>query len=85
MSRSSITGAFFVGDVVDVTARIVHTGPLSIHIGIRAVTASAVGQPLLVAEGVVVVSLGVHGEAQPVPSGNPPQTKIAGSTDTPGT
>jgi acyl-CoA hydrolase len=57
----------FVGDVVDVTARIVHTGPRSVHIGIRAVTTDAVGQPVVVARGlVVVVSLGAHGEARPV-------------------
>jgi acyl-CoA hydrolase len=61
-----------VDHVVDVTARIIRTGRRSIHIGIRAVTADAAGQPLLVAHGViVVVCLGAHGEAQPVPQWQP--------------
>jgi acyl-CoA hydrolase len=64
--------AVFVGHVVDVTARIIHTGRRSVHVGIRAVTADAVGQPLLIAQGViVVVSLGAHGEAQPVAQWRP--------------
>jgi 4-hydroxybenzoyl-CoA thioesterase len=64
--------AIFAGDVVDVTARIIHTGRRSIHIGIRAVTADAAGQPLQVAQGViVVVCLGAHDEAQPVPQWQP--------------
>ncbi|WP_164478563.1 acyl-CoA thioesterase [Mycolicibacterium stellerae] len=64
--------AIYVGDVVDVTARIIHTGRRSVHIGVRAVTADAVGQPLLVSQGVlVVVSVGAHGEAQAVPQWQP--------------
>jgi 4-hydroxybenzoyl-CoA thioesterase len=57
----------FVGDVVDVTARIIHTGPRSVHMSVRVVTAG-----VLVAQGVVVVvSLSADGEAQPVPQWRP--------------
>jgi 4-hydroxybenzoyl-CoA thioesterase len=63
----------FVGDVIDVTARIIHTGPRSTHISVRVTTTNAVcGQPLLVALGVVVVvSLDDHGEARPIPQWEP--------------
>ena len=54
----------FVGDVVDVTASVIHTGPRSVHLSVRVMTAES----LLVAHGVVVVvSPGAHGDAQPVP------------------
>jgi acyl-CoA hydrolase len=57
----------FVGDVVDVTARIIHTGPRSVHFSVRVVAAG-----VLVAQGVVVVvSLGEHGEARPGPQWQP--------------
>jgi acyl-CoA hydrolase len=58
----------FVGDVVEVTARIIHTGPRSVHVSIHVATADTVGgRPCLVAHAVVVVvSLGDHGQAQPV-------------------
>lgn len=58
----------FVGDVIEVAARIIHTGPRSIHISIRVTTNGPVGgRPWLAAHGViVVVSLDDHGEAQPV-------------------
>ncbi|MFL6086560.1 MAG: acyl-CoA thioesterase [Mycobacterium sp.] len=63
----------FVGDVIEVTARTIHTGPRSIHTTIRVTTTDTVGgQPCLVAHAVVVVvSLGEHGEAQPVPQWAP--------------
>jgi acyl-CoA hydrolase len=57
----------FVGDVVDVTARIIHTGPRSVHMSVRVVIAG-----VLVAQGVVVVvSLSADGKAQPVPQWRP--------------
>ena len=76
-----------VGDVIEVTARIIHTGPRSIHISIHVTTTdTSGGQPHLVAHGlVVVVSLDERGEARPVPSGNPPPTKTIDSISTPGT
>jgi len=53
----------FVGDVVDVIARIIHTGPRSVHMSVCVVIAG-----MLVAQGVVVVvSLSADGNAQPVP------------------
>lgn len=57
-----------VGDQLEVTARIVHTGPRSIHIGVRVTTSDVVtGAAYVVAEGlVVVVSLDERGEARPV-------------------
>ena len=63
----------FVGDVAEVTARIIHTGQRSVHIGIQVATADTVGgRPCLIARGlVVVVSLGQHGEARPVPKWEP--------------
>ena len=62
-----------VGDVVDVTARIIHVGPRSVHIGIHLITTDANGaQPDLVAHAVaVVVSLDERGEARPVPPWEP--------------
>jgi acyl-CoA hydrolase len=57
----------FVGDVVDVTARLIHAGPRSVHLSVRVVAAG-----VLAAHGVVVVvSLGEHGEARPVPQWQP--------------
>jgi 4-hydroxybenzoyl-CoA thioesterase len=62
-----------VGDVVDVTARIIHVGPRSVHISIHVTTTDANGaQPHLVAHAVaVVVSLDERGEARPVPPWEP--------------
>jgi acyl-CoA hydrolase len=62
-----------VGDVIDVTARIIHTGPRSIHISVQVTTTDAVGdQPCLVAQAlVVVVSLNECGAARPVPRWEP--------------
>ena len=59
----------FVGDVIDVTARIIHTGPRSIHASVHVTISDTVGgAPCLVARAlVVVVSLDERGEARPVP------------------
>ena len=59
----------FAGDRVEVTARIVHTGPRSVHISIHVTTSGMVGgRPYLVAHAVVVVvSPDNHGDAQPIP------------------
>lgn len=63
----------FVDDVVEVTARIIHTGPRSIHTSIHVATTDTVGGgPCLVAHGlVVVVSLNERGDARPVPTWEP--------------
>jgi acyl-CoA hydrolase len=63
----------FVGDAIEVTARIIHTGPRSVHTSIHVATTDTVGgRPCLVAHGVVVVvSLGDHGEARPIPQWEP--------------
>ena len=57
-----------IGDVIEVTARIIHTGPRSIHTSIHVITTDTDGgQPHLAAHGLaVVVSLGERGEARPV-------------------
>ena len=57
-----------IGDVIEVTARIIHTGPRSIHTSIHVITTDTDGgQPRLAAHGLaVVVSLGERGEARPV-------------------
>jgi acyl-CoA hydrolase len=62
-----------VGDVIGVTARIMHTGPRSVHCGIH-VTANVTdsGEPHLAACAVmVVVSLDARGAARPVPVWKP--------------
>jgi 4-hydroxybenzoyl-CoA thioesterase len=57
----------FVGDVIEVTARIVHTGPRSLHLSIHVTAESE-----LVANGLVVmVSLDERGDARPVPPWEP--------------
>jgi len=62
----------FVGDVIEVTARIIHTGPRSIHTSIHVTTDTSGGQPHLVAHAlVVVVSLDERGAARPVPTWEP--------------
>jgi acyl-CoA hydrolase len=63
----------FVGDVIVASARIIHTGPRSVHISIHVATSDTVGgRPGLVAEGVVVVvSLDNHGQARPVQKWEP--------------
>lgn len=59
-----------VGEAIDVTARIIHTGPRSIHCGIRVTTGGA--RPRLVADAVVVVvSLDDRGKAASVPAWTP--------------
>jgi acyl-CoA hydrolase len=62
-----------VGDVIDVTARIIHTGSRSIHISVHVTTTGTDGgRPYLVAHGlVVVVSLDERCEARPVPKWEP--------------
>jgi acyl-CoA hydrolase len=61
------------GHVIEVTARIIHTGPRSIHSGVHVTTTdSHGGQPQLAAHGLaVVVSLDEHGNARPVPRWEP--------------
>jgi acyl-CoA hydrolase len=62
-----------VGDVIDVTARIIHTGLRGIHTSVHVTTTDTDGgRPYLVAHGlVVVVSLDEHGDARPVPQWEP--------------
>ena len=62
-----------IGDVIEVTARIIHTGPRSIHTSIHVTTTDTEGgQPHRVAHGLaVVVSLDERGEARPVPQWEP--------------
>jgi len=62
-----------VGDVVEVTARIVHTGPRSIHTGVQVSSTEVPGtRPRLVARGlIVVVSPDDRGAARPVPTWEP--------------
>jgi len=60
-----------VGEVIDATARLIHTGPRSVHTSIQ-VTSTHGGHPQLVAQGlVVVVSLDERGAARPVPRWSP--------------
>ena len=61
-----------LGDNVEVTARVVHTGPRSVHIAIHVTAASRGAEPILVAQGlVVVVARDGHGRALPVPTWKP--------------
>ena len=62
-----------VGEAIEVTARIIHTGPRSIHTSVH-VTATdrSGGRPRLIAHGLaVVVSLDERGDARPVPTWQP--------------
>jgi acyl-CoA hydrolase len=63
----------FVRDVIDVTARIIHTGPRSIHTSVDVTTTDTVGGALclVVRALVVVVSLDERGAARPVPKWEP--------------
>ena len=63
----------FTADVVEITARIIHTGPRSIHTAIRvAATDANGGQRRVAAHGlVVVVTLDDLGRALPVPQWEP--------------
>lgn len=63
----------FVGEVIEVTARIIHTGPRSVHTSIQVTTTDTVGgRTYLVAHAlVVVVSLDERGAARPVPKWEP--------------
>lgn len=61
-----------LGDTIEVTARVVHTGPRSVHIGVHVTAASRGAQPVLVAQGlVVVVAPDDRGRPQPVPTWKP--------------
>jgi 4-hydroxybenzoyl-CoA thioesterase len=62
-----------VGDRLEVTARIVHTGPRSIHIGVRVTMVDIVtGAAQLAADGhVIVVSIDEHGDARRIPQWAP--------------
>ena len=62
-----------IGHVIEVTARIIHTGPRSIHTSIHVTTTDTHGgQPHLAAHGLaVVVSLDERGNARPVPQWKP--------------
>ena len=61
-----------LGDTLEVTARVVHTGPRSVHIGVQVTAASRGAQPILVAQGlVVVVAPDDRGRPQPVPTWEP--------------
>lgn len=62
-----------VGDQVRVSAHLVHTGPRSVHIGVRAVSTDVIaGVSRIVMEGlVVVVAPDGHGNARPVPAWTP--------------
>lgn len=62
-----------VGDVIGVTARIMHTGPRSVHCRIQITTNDiGSGEPRLAASAVaVVVSLDAHGAARLVPLWKP--------------
>ncbi|MCW2690791.1 MAG: acyl-CoA hydrolase [Mycobacterium sp.] len=64
-----------VGHVIEVTARIIHTGPRSIHTSVHVTTTDATtdgDQLCLIAHGLaVVVSLDEHSEARPVPTWEP--------------
>ena len=62
-----------IGDRIDVAARLVHTGPRSIHVGVRVVVTDVVsGGTHVAAEGlIVVVSLDERGSARPVPKWTP--------------
>jgi acyl-CoA hydrolase len=60
------------GQVIEVTARIIHTGPRSIHTSVLVTTTDTSGQRRLAAHGLVVaVSLDEHGNARPVPKWEP--------------
>ncbi len=68
VSSIRFCGPVVVGDQITVTARLIHTGPRSVHVGVRAVTADVVtGMAGVAAEGVLVVAaLDEHGRARPV-------------------
>jgi 4-hydroxybenzoyl-CoA thioesterase len=62
-----------IGHVIEVTARIIHTGPRSVHVSIHVTTTDTHGgQPHLAAHGLaVLVSLDERGKARPVPQWEP--------------
>ena len=62
-----------IGQIVEVEARLIHTGPRSAHVSIHVTTTDTLGgPPHLAAHGlVVVVSLDEQGDARPVPTWEP--------------
>jgi acyl-CoA hydrolase len=58
-----------IGDQVEVSARVIHTGARSVHVGVRVLTTDLVsGTTCVAAEGLVVgVSLDERGDARSVP------------------
>jgi acyl-CoA hydrolase len=65
--------SFAIGAVIEVSARIIHTGPRSIHVSVHVTaTDTSDGQTHLVAHGLaVVVSLDERGQARPIPAWEP--------------
>ena len=62
----------FVDELIEVSARIMHTGPRSVHTAIRVTATDTGGRECLVAEGLtVVVSLDDRGSARAVPQWEP--------------
>jgi 4-hydroxybenzoyl-CoA thioesterase len=63
-----VQGAVVTGDAVEVTARMIHTGPRSVHASVRITSSDPQGgPPRVVAHGVaVVVSIDEHSDARPV-------------------
>lgn len=58
-----------IADTVEVTARVVHTGPRSVHIGVHVTARCRGAEPILVAQGLVVVAArDGDGRARPVPA-----------------
>jgi acyl-CoA hydrolase len=62
-----------LGDQIEVSARLMHTGPRSMHIRVQVTLSDMVGGPTsLAAEGlIVVVTLDERGNARPVPKWTP--------------
>ncbi len=72
-----------IGDAIEVTARVIHTGPRSIHISVHVTNKQT---STLVARGLtVVVALDERGRANLSRSGSPPPEKTIDSISTPGT
>ena len=64
-------GPVIIGDAVEVTARIIHTGPRSVHIGVHVTTTNARGRHVVANGVVVVVALDERGTARSVPAWQP--------------
>jgi len=59
------------GDAVDVTARIIHTGPRSVHMSVHLTTTDARDRHVVAHGVVVVVAVDERGNARPVPTWQP--------------